>query len=76
MAPGSEEYLVAAVVLLMLMLATYLLIKRGSVINIVAGVLLAVTAAFYGLTGGDLFWLGDGPVSHFLARALAFVGLG
>lgn len=76
LAPGSQSYLIAVAVLLMLMAATYLLIRRGSVVSVVAGAVLAMTAAFYGLTGGDVLWLDRGPMSSFVQRALIFVGLG
>ena len=73
--PGAHGYLVAVAVLLMLMVATYLLIRRGSIASVIVGVVLAITAAFYGLTGGDILWLEHSSMASFLRRALVFVGL-
>lgn len=75
---GSDTELVVVVLtsLVLFMIATYLLINRGSAWHTVAGIAVGLVAALYMLAVGDVISVDSIWDGRLWAQALRLVGLG
>jgi len=73
--PENDPVVVGATALVLLMVATYLLIKRGSVWHIVSGVVVGLAAVLYILAAADASVFSDISEAGILGSALRLLGL-